>query len=255
MPSRGNPRGCKAPLGDGNYATYAGDYRGNWPPQLVRNVLLRYSKAGDTILDQMVGSGTTLVECKLLGRNAIGVDINPDSIMLARDRLDFTPPVTLNEFEGARPKIRTYVGDARNLDLVGNETIDLIATHPPYVNIIPYSKNLSNDLSAVHSVDEFMREMTLVAQESHRVLKPGKYCAILIGDIRRKKYHVPISFNVLQVFQQVGFTLKEDIIKKQWRCKSTPFWIKRSYEYNFLLLAYEHLFVFVKIEKKYLSIN
>ena len=83
----------------GDWATHKGNYRGNWPPQLVRNVLLRYSKAGDTILDQMVGSGTTLVECKLLGRNAIGVDINPESIMLTRDRLDFTPPVTLNEFE------------------------------------------------------------------------------------------------------------------------------------------------------------
>ena len=43
----------------GDYATHRGDYRGNWPPQLVRNVLLRYSEAGDTVLDQMVGSGTT----------------------------------------------------------------------------------------------------------------------------------------------------------------------------------------------------
>ena len=50
----------------GNYATHRGNYRGNWPPQLVRNLLLRYSKPNDTILDQMCGSGTTLVECKLL---------------------------------------------------------------------------------------------------------------------------------------------------------------------------------------------
>ena len=194
----------------------------------------------------MVGSGTTLVECKLLGRNGIGVDINPKSVMLTQDRLDFKMPVTLNHFNQQEPEIRTYVGDARNLNLIGDNTIDLIATHPPYVNIIPYSKNTLGDLSAVHSVDEFMREMEVVAEECFRVLKPGKYCAILIGDIRRKKYHIPISFNVLQVYQEVGFVLKEDIIKKQWRCKSTPFWIKRSYEYNFLLLAYEHLFVLVK---------
>ena len=71
----------------GDYATHKGNYRGNWPPQLVRNVLLRYSKAGDTILDQMVGSGTILVECKLLHRNAIGIDVNLDSIMLTHDRL------------------------------------------------------------------------------------------------------------------------------------------------------------------------
>jgi DNA modification methylase len=215
----------------------------------VRNVLLRYSEAGDTVLDQMCGSGTTLVECKLLGRNAIGVDINPESIMLTCDRLDFKMPVTLNHFDGVKPTIKTYVGDARNLNEIGDSSIDLIATHPPYVNIIPYSKNLLNDLSAVHSVDEFMREMAVVARECYRMLNPGKYCVILIGDIRRKKYHIPISYNVLQVFQENGFVLKEDIIKKQWRCKSTPFWIKMSYQYNFLLLAYEHLFVFEKTLK------
>ena len=158
-------------------------------------------------------------------------------------------PVTLNGFGSPEPEIKTYVGDARNLSLIEDNSIDLIATHPPYVNIIPYSKDTPGDLSAVHSVDEFMQEMMAVAEECYRVLKPGKYCAILIGDIRRKKYHISISFNVLQVFQRVGFILKEDIIKKQWRCKSTTFWIKRSYEYNFLLLAYEHLFVFAKFKK------
>ena len=153
-----------------------------------------------------------MVESKLLGCNAIGVDINLESIMLTRDRLDFTMPVTLNQFGKPEPKIKTYVGDARNLNKIANNSIDLIATHPPYVNIIPYSKNISNDLSAVHSVPEFMQEMETVAEECYRVLKSGKYCTILIGDIRRKKYHVPISFNVLQVFQETGFALKEDII-------------------------------------------
>jgi len=73
----------------GKWATHQGNFRGNWPPQMARNIILRFSKPSETILDQMCGSGTTLIECKLLGRNAIGVDINPDCIMLTRDRLDF----------------------------------------------------------------------------------------------------------------------------------------------------------------------
>jgi len=60
----------------GGWATHRCDYRGNWSPRLVRNILLRYSKPGEWVLDQMCGSGTTLIEAKLLGRNAIGVDIN-----------------------------------------------------------------------------------------------------------------------------------------------------------------------------------
>ena len=58
----------------GKWATHRGNYRGNWAPEIPRNLILRYSKPGELVLDQMVGSGTTLVECKLLGRDGIGVD-------------------------------------------------------------------------------------------------------------------------------------------------------------------------------------
>ena len=60
----------------GDWATHSGKYRGNWSPFVPRNLILRYSKPRDWILDQFVGSGTTLVEAKLLNRNAIGIDIN-----------------------------------------------------------------------------------------------------------------------------------------------------------------------------------
>ena len=55
-----------------------------------RNIILRYSKKKDWILDQFLGSGTTLIEAKLLGRNAIGVDINSEAIKLSNKNLNFT---------------------------------------------------------------------------------------------------------------------------------------------------------------------
>jgi DNA modification methylase len=57
----------------GNWATHDAQYRGNWPPYVPRNLILRYSKEEDLILDQFVDSGTTLIEAKLLNRNSIGV--------------------------------------------------------------------------------------------------------------------------------------------------------------------------------------
>ena len=64
-------------------------YRGNWAPQVARNLILRYSQEGDIVLDPFVGSGTTLIECKLTRRKGIGIDINKEAIMITRDRLDF----------------------------------------------------------------------------------------------------------------------------------------------------------------------
>lgn len=74
----------------GNWATHSGKYRGNWSPYIPRNIILRYSKKKDWILDQFLGSGTTLIEAKLLGRNAIGVDINSEAVKLSNTNLHFT---------------------------------------------------------------------------------------------------------------------------------------------------------------------
>jgi hypothetical protein len=51
----------------------------------------------------------------------------------------------------------------------------------------------------------------------------------------------------MEKFLKVGFKLKEDIIKQQFNCKATGFWVKRSKESNFLLIMHEHLFIFQKI--------
>ncbi len=108
---------------------------------------------------------------------------------------------------------------------------------------------IEGDLSNVRNIDEFLREMEKVAREYYRVLKPGKVCAILIGDTRKHKHYVPIFYNVMKIFLFLGFVLKENIIKLQWNMKSTrEKWRGKNYE--FLLVAYEHIFVFRKSENE-----
>lgn len=68
----------------GNWATHSGEYRGNWSPYIPRNVILKYSKPGELVLDYFCGAGTTAVECKLLGRRCIALDINDKAIELAK---------------------------------------------------------------------------------------------------------------------------------------------------------------------------
>jgi len=228
----------------GNWSTHPNNskFRGNWAPQIPRNLILRYSQEGDTVLDQMCGSGTTLIECKLLGRNAVGFDTNPQMVELTEKNLKFSTP------EGViSARISVKKGDARELKEISDNSIDFIATHPPYCDIIKYSNGrIEGDLSNIHDIDIFFDEMKKVAAESYRVLKNGKYCAILIGDTRRKKYYIPLSCRILQVFLDAGFKLKEDIIKHQWNCKTTPYWTTMSKRFNFLLIMHEHLFVFEK---------
>jgi hypothetical protein len=163
----------------GSWATHSGKYRGNWSPYVPRNLILRYSNPGDWVLDQFMGSGTTLVEAKLLNRNAVGVDINPQSVSISETNLHF-------------------IKDSR---------IDFICTHPPYANIIKYSKGIE-------------------------------------GDMRKRGKVIPLGFRMMECFLQAGFTNKEIIIKEQHNCRSMHYWEKQNN--NFLLLAHEYIFVFQK---------
>ena len=224
----------------GKWATHNSKYRGNWAPEVVRNLILRYSKEGEFLLDPMVGGGTSAIEAKLLNRNLLALDINPNAIDLTKKAIEFEC-----EFN---PKIKIMQNDSRDLSFLKDESIDLVLFHPPYADIIRYSnKEIDGDLSNIHNLDDFCSEIEIIAKELYRVLKKDKFCAVLIGDTRRNKMYQPLAFKVMERFLKVGFTLKEDIIKHQHNCKATGFWVNKSKEYNFLLIMHEHLFIFKKV--------
>lgn len=226
----------------GNWATHDSKWHGNWSPYIPRNIILRYSNEEDLVLDQFAGGGTTLVEAKLLNRDIIGVDVNKVALKRCREKVDF-------EYEKAKGKVTVKKGDARNLKFIEDNSIDLICTHPPYADMIKYSKDLDLDIPEDLSnckTNEFLLEMCKVAKESFRVLKSGKYCAILMGDPRKKGHMIPLSFDVMKIFESVGFKVKEIIIKEQHNCRATGYWKTSSLKYNFLLIAHEYLFVFKK---------
>ena len=218
------------------WATHDAKYRGNWSPYIPRNLILRYSTEGDTVLDPFVGGGTTAVEAKLTNRNFIGFDINPEAVELSRKKCEF-------EFD-TTATTQIDLADVRKLPLKDN-SVDLICAHPPYADIIHYSENIDGDLSLLKTKD-FLFEMGKVADEFYRVLKKDKFCAILMGDTRKKGMVQPLAFETMRVFEMAGFKTKEIIIKEQHNCKATGYWKTNSIKFNFLLLAHEYLFVFKK---------
>jgi len=223
----------------GSWATHNPKYRGNFAPQIARNIIEMYSEKGDSILDPMVGAGTTLIEAKLLARNALGIDINPEAVELTKTALRFK--------HQPKSEQKVKVGDVRDLSYLADSSIDLVLTHPPYMNIIKYSDGkIAGDLSNIGSLPRFCDEIEKVAGELLRVLKPNRYCVILIGDTRKGKHFVPLAFNVMQRFLKVGFILKEDIIKVQHHCKFTERWRWKAKRDKFYLIMHEHLFVFRK---------
>lgn len=222
----------------GEWATHSGKYRGNWSPYVPRNLLLKYSKEGSWVLDQFVGSGTTLVEAKLLNRNAIGVDINSNALTLSKNNLKFE--------SGNKSRIVIKQGTAERLDFIKDSSIDMICTHPPYADIIKYSSGIQGDISLL-KYEDFLDSINKVAHEANRVLKQNHICTFMIGDVREHGYVRPLGMDAMQKFIDNGFKLKEIIIKEQHNCRSTSYWENKKR--SFYLLAHEYIFVLEKISE------
>ncbi len=159
---------------------YAGDssFHGNSPTQIVEQCILRLSKKNDLVVDPMAGSGTTLDVCKLLDRKCIGYDLNSSG----RDDI--------------------IKNNSERIPLNDN-SVDMIFLHPPYWNLIRYSK-MKEDVSNC-GLEDFYKRMNNVINECYRILKPNKFFCILIGDLIKKGRFIPISRKIADMIEYIGF--------------------------------------------------
>ncbi len=80
-------------------------------PHVARRLLLTYSKKGETVCDIFCGSGTALIESRLLGRNSYGIDLNPLAIFLAKVKTTPIDPKILNR---EYLKLLKRIGEIKN---------------------------------------------------------------------------------------------------------------------------------------------
>ena len=92
-----------------NSGAHSGKYHGNFIPQIPNQMLRRYTKAGDWVLDPFMGSGTTLIEAARLGRNSVGVELQEDVALEAAER------IATESRDGVKSLV--FAGDSRTADV------------------------------------------------------------------------------------------------------------------------------------------
>ena len=227
---------------------HSAKYWGNFVPQIPHQMMRRYTKAGDWVLDVFAGSGTSLIEGQRLGRNTIGIELQPQVARMARKAIASEP----NAFDVTS---QIVCGDSATIDAKkllrahGQESAQLVIMHPPYFDIIKFSED-ERDLSNAPSVEAFLETIGRVVENVSPLLDRGRYLAVVIGDKYANGEWVPLGFRTMDAIQQRGFMLKSVIVKnfEQTTAKrqQKELWKYRALAGGFYVFKHEYIFVFKK---------
>ena len=227
-------------------------YHGNFVPQIPRQLMWRYTRKGDVVLDPFLGSGTTLIECKRLERHGIGVELIPDIAEQARQSIDKEPVVndaiTSQIIVGDTKVKKTYNKILENLESIGKTHVDLAILHPPYHNIIQFSEH-KEDLCNTESTSEFIKKFGWCVDVVADTIKKGGHLAVVIGDKYEKSEWIPLSFYVMKVIMtRTDYTLKSVVVKNMVnnRAKQNQqnLWRYRALAGGFYIFKHEYIMIF-----------
>lgn len=222
-------------------------YWGNFIPQIPNQMMRRYTRRGDWVVDAFAGSGTTLIEARRLGRHALGVDLQPGVADLAR-RLAAADGVGQTVAE-------VHSGDSASFDfgamlrVHGREQVQLLVLHPPYFDIIRFSED-PRDLSNAASVEAFLAMLGRVVENVAPLLERGRYLVLVIGDKYARGEWIPLGFQAMNEVLQRGFSLKSIVVKNfegtAGKRQQRELWKYRALAGGFFVFKHEYIFVLKK---------
>ena len=227
-------------------------YHGNFIPQIPNQLIRRYTKTNDTVLELFSGSGTTLFECEKLQRDYIGFDINTNICDYVKQQMTDCKAIkfAINNIDVTDSTKMSYTIDEW---MIKNDKkgVDFMIAHPPYLDIVKFTDD-SRDLSNISNIDCFLNKLTSAIANGFKYLKTNCYFAIIAGDIYRNSEVIPLAFRIMDsVKQNFNVKTKGIIVKNiegnRGKLKTQDIWKYRALKSDYFLFKHEYIFVFKKL--------
>ena len=226
-------------------------YHGNFIPQIPNQLIRRFTKENELVIDVFLGSGTSLYECESLNRKFIGLDINQKMIDYVNSQM------TNSSFKNFSIKncdvtneTQTKIEIEKGLSFLKEENAKLMLFHPPYMDIVKFTDN-ENDLSKISDLKIFVDTFVNVCRNTLQHLAKNRYFALIIGDIYKNSEVIPVSFYLMNAIKHNFKTKLKGIIVKniegnKGKLGKNGIWTYRAMKSDYYIFKHEYIFVFKK---------
>jgi len=230
-----------------------------FPETLAQEFVEFFTKKGQTVLDPMAGTGSTLIACLRSGRHSFGIELNPVYAGIAHDLISEERRNLNDIFSDLKAEIIT--GNAANLNDYDLPSIDYVFTSPPYWDMLHargaqtqrqrrksseldviYSKD-PDDLGNIPDYDEFLDRLVNIYATLPAILQPKAYLTIIVKNVKKGGKIYPLAWDLGKRLGEI-FTLKDERIWCQDDIRLAPYgmgnaWVSNTFHHYCLQFRYE----------------
>ncbi|HVN15954.1 MAG TPA: DNA methyltransferase [Anaerolineales bacterium] len=222
-----------------------------FPETMAQEFIEFFTKKGESVLDPMAGTGSTLIAALRAGRNSYGIELNPKYAEIAKQLIT----EECNELGEIARNLRSEIiqGDASLAVNYHLPTIHYVLTSPPYWDMLHakgaetqkkrrtaddldviYSEN-PNDLGNVHDYDEFVEKLVNIYKGLKPLLRDKAYLTIIVKNVKKGGKIYPLAWDLARELGKT-YTLKDEKIWCQDNQTIAPFgfgsaWVSNTFHH------------------------
>jgi DNA modification methylase len=222
-----------------------------FPETMAQEFIEFFTKQGETVLDPMAGTGSTLVAALRAERNSVGIELNPKYAKIAEQIVE-QEKQGLGE-RGEKLSVQVINGDAAEIDDFGLQTFDYVLTSPPYWDMlrakgaetqkkrrsseeldVHYSDD-PNDLGNIQDYELFLGRLVAIYTGLKPYLREKAYLTIIVKNVKKGGKIYPLAWDIARELGKT-YTLKDEKIWLQDNQRLAPFglgsaWVSNTFHH------------------------
>ena len=234
-----------------------------YPETLAQEFIEFFTKAGETVLDPMAGTGSTLIAALRAGRNSYGIELNPKYAQIANQLIEEERAILGQRVESLKSEIinsdAVNAIDLQPFDGAGGatqgrpSTFDYVLTSPPYWDMLHakgavnqkkrredeeldviYSED-PNDLGNIHEYEEFLARLVEIYAGLKPLLREKAYLTIIVKNVKKGGKIYPLAWDIARELGKT-YTLKDEKIWLQDNQSLAPYglgsaWVSNTFHH------------------------